>query len=218
MQDRWKGYYEPHARKAAGMGKTIAQVLDAEWYDSAGVFERLLLPKLVPGSRVLEIACGVGNLARLVAPRCAELCCADILEEALAEARRTLAGVCNVTFHRLSGYDLAGLASDRFDLVYSFTSFFHFDFELVVSYLGEIRRVLAPGGDSILEFKTCVTERAIDQLLRKIEQAGGVEKYERAIDKWRYVSKDALVALCAHFGLEVVIDDVTRFTFRKPAA
>ena len=58
MQDRWKGYYEPHARKAAGMGKTIAQVLDAEWYDSAGVFERLLLPKLVPGSRVLEIACG----------------------------------------------------------------------------------------------------------------------------------------------------------------
>ena len=59
-----------------------------------------------------------------------------------------------------------------------------------------------------------------DQLvsLHPIEQVGGIRAYEAHLSKWRYVSADMLRILCRHYGLEIVDDDVTAFTVRKPRA
>src|SRR5262249_17942072 len=74
----------------------------------------------------------------------------DILDEALREAKETLKGNHNVSFHKTNGYDLAEFGGGTIDCVYSFIAFFHFDFELVVHYFREVERVLRPGGMSLL--------------------------------------------------------------------
>jgi len=99
--------------------------------------------------------------------------------------------------------------------VYSFNAFFHFDPELVVHYVREIKRVLQPGGMGIIEFKGWTKKEDVTEFLDKIEHQGGIEVYEAELDKWRYVSSDMLVVLCDYYDLEVIDDDVSRFTFRK---
>jgi hypothetical protein len=95
--------------------------------------------------------------------------------------------------------------------------FFHFDFELVVAYFGEIKRILKPEGIGIIEFKRWVDKQDVIQLLEKIENQGGIKKYEAEIDKWRYVSKEMLKILCDFYDLTVIDDDVTKYTFKKAA-
>jgi len=110
---------------------------------------------------------------------------------------------------------LSVYASEIFDCVYSFTAFFHFDFELVVSYFADIKRVLRPHGIAVIEFKQWKDKRDVQQLLDKIEHQGGLKIYHAELDKWRYVSKEMLAILCDFYDLEVVNHDVTKFTFRK---
>jgi len=211
----WRGYYRPYVERAKERGVNAVQLLDEEWYDGRKSAE-CVRPYVSRDSVVLEIACGIGRVSRFVAPHCRHLSCADILEEALREARRNLAVFDNVSFHEINGYDLRGFGTEEFDCVYSFTTFFHFDFELVVHYFAEMGRVLKPGGIGLIEFKRWCDDRDLDQLLSKIERVGGIEKYETKLDKWRYVSKEMLRILCARYRLDVLDDDTTKYTFRKP--
>ena len=61
----------------------------------------------------------------------------------------------NVRLHVGSGRDLDGLPGGAFDLAFSHLVFQHIsDRSAVVSYLGEIARVLAPEGIAVLQFDT----------------------------------------------------------------
>ncbi|HEY4000378.1 MAG TPA: class I SAM-dependent methyltransferase, partial [Candidatus Xenobia bacterium] len=162
------------------------------------------------------IGCGVGRVSRFVAGHCQHLTCSDILEQALDGCRQALAAHSNVDYVRTSGRDLQGFADASVDVVYSFTTFFHFDFELVVQYFAEIRRVLRSGGRSILEFKRWNGSDDVVQLLQKIQHCGGLSQYAAAVDKWRYVSRDTLALLCRYYGFVVLNDDTTRFTMAIP--
>jgi ubiquinone/menaquinone biosynthesis C-methylase UbiE len=210
----WKGYYDYYLTEARRQRVSPLAMLDEQWYDGR-ITAEAVLPYLSPASDVLEIACGIGRVSRFVAPHCRQLHCADILDEALEAAKTQLAGFNNISFDKINGYDLTGYQSESFDCVYSFTAFFHFDFELVVSYFAEIKRVLKPRGIAIIEFKQWKDKRDVRQLLDKIEDQGGLEIYHAELDKWRYVSKEMLAILCDFYDLEVVNPDVTKFTFRK---
>jgi ubiquinone/menaquinone biosynthesis C-methylase UbiE len=214
-EKQWEGYYTPYLFKAQKKGVTTLEVLDKEWFDGRTTAELCVLPHISKHSTVLEIACGIGRVSRFVAPRCKHLYCTDILEEALTEVKKNLQGFENVSFKKTNGYDLREFDADYFDCVYSFTAFFHFDFELVVNYFNEIKRVLKSGGTGIIEFKRWTDKQDVVQLLNKIEEQGGVRKYETELDKWRYVSKEMLKVLCDYYDLRVIDDDVTKFTFRK---
>jgi ubiquinone/menaquinone biosynthesis C-methylase UbiE len=214
-EKQWAGYYAPYFSKANKEGVNALDILDKEWCLGRKTAEECVLPHLSENSIVLEIACGIGRVSRFMAPHCKLLYCTDILEEALREVKKNLKDFNNVIFQKTNGYDLRGFNAEYFDCVYSFTSFFHFDFELVVNYFGEIKRVLNPRGIGIIEFKKWIDKKDVIQLLNKIERLGGTKKYEAELDKWRYVSKEMLRVLCDYYDLEVVDDNVTKFTFRK---
>jgi len=213
-EKQWKGYYKYYLSEARRQGVNALNVLDQQWHDGQATAQSVL-PHLSSTSVVLEIACGFGRVSRFVAPHCRALHCADILPEALAEAKKNLANNDNVYFHKLTGYDLAGFQNDYFDCVYSFTSFFHFDFELVVHYFREIQRVLKTDGVAIIEFKRWNGNDDVEQLLEKIDQQGGIKAYESELDKWRYVSKEMLKIVCDYYQLKIIDDDTTAFTFKK---
>ena len=213
-QQEWQGYYGYYLSEARRKGVNPLDVLDEQWFDGR-TNAQCVLPYICADSDVLEIACGIGRISRFIAPHCRGLHCADILDEALAEARLQLGEFHNISFDKINGYDLAVYKSDLFDCVYSFATFFHFDFELVVRYLAEIKRVLKPGGIAIIEFKQWKDKRDVLQLLEKIAHQGGLKIYHAELDKWRYVSKEMLAVLCDFYDLQVIDQDVTKFTFRK---
>lgn len=73
---------------------------------------------LPPASRAFDLGCGSGRWALGVAPRVGTLHCIDASGEALAVARRTLAGHANCEFHQAS-VDALPLSPASMDFGYS---------------------------------------------------------------------------------------------------
>lgn len=214
-EGEWQGYYSDYVRRAKIKGISALEMLDQEWADGLKTAQNFVAPYIKKDFVVLEIACGIGRVSRFVAPYCRQLYCADILDSALVLCKNNLKNFKNVSFSKINGYDLKCFQNNFFDLVYSFTAFFHFDFELVVNYFFEIRRVLKPNGIAIIEFKQWKSEKDIVQLLNKIQEAGGIEKYEKKLGKWRYVSADALKVLCDYCQFKILDKGTTKFSFQK---
>jgi SAM-dependent methyltransferase len=74
--------------------------------------------KLPEGAVGFDVGCGSGRWAKCVAPRVGLLHCVDASAEALAVARRNLAGAANCVFHHAS-VDSLPLADDSADFGYS---------------------------------------------------------------------------------------------------
>jgi len=214
-EKQWKGYFSNYIKWAKKKGIDPLEILDREWSDGYDTAKREVCPFINEKSVVLEIASGIGRVSRFVAPKCKELYCTDILEEAITELKKNLNKFSNVHYNKINGYDLREFDENFFDCVISFTTFFHFDFELVLNYFREIKRVLKPGGTRIVEFKQWKDEKDLLQLLNKIEDQDGINIYETQLDKWRYVSADMLKIICDYYEFEIINDDVTVYTFRK---
>ncbi len=73
---------------------------------------------LSPETTGFDMGCGSGRWAQRVAPMVGQLHCVDAAEDALAVARRNLAGSPNVSFHHAS-VDASGLLEDSMDFGYS---------------------------------------------------------------------------------------------------
>lgn len=124
----------------------------ADFFSSAPDTIRLLeteFARLPPSSsrRALEIGCGPGRLMGALAPRFAEIHGVDISEEMAARARENLQGFPHAQVHVTPDSSLGMFPDAHFDFVYSYIVFQHIPSrDVVLNYLGEARRVLAPGG------------------------------------------------------------------------
>jgi 2-polyprenyl-3-methyl-5-hydroxy-6-metoxy-1,4-benzoquinol methylase len=126
-------YWEERARRFAAEGAGLSAVCSFGmplFYNRAiDLCQRLALApwlRVWPGTRVLDVGCGVGRWSRLLAARGASVTGIDLSPTMIAEARRRTAarplrGSC-----RFLVQDLAVLqAGDRFDLVLSVTVLQH---------------------------------------------------------------------------------------------
>jgi SAM-dependent methyltransferase len=124
--------------------------LTAERSDAeTSVIWRLL--GLEPGHRVLDLACGHGRIANRLAARGCQVTGLDATALFLDRARRDAAG-SGVTVEYVQG-DMRRLPwTERFDRVVNwFTAFGYFTDEDNRRVLGEIARVLRPGGKMALD-------------------------------------------------------------------
>lgn len=107
--------------------------------------------------RALDFGCGVGRHARLLAEHFEEVVGVDISEEMILIARRLNEGVPGLEFVVNAHEHLAGLPDCRFDLVQSVLVLQHLpDEDSILGYVGEMLRVLRPGG--LLFFQVPVGE------------------------------------------------------------
>jgi SAM-dependent methyltransferase len=119
----------------------------------------------VPASSnvVVEVGCGVGRLTRAIASDVGHVHAFDISEGMLAVARRS--APANATFHRGEGDSLGGVGDGVADLAVAYCVFQHLpSTDVLRRYLGEMRRVVKPGG--VLAFT--LSPRTWDDALRPV--------------------------------------------------
>ncbi len=104
---------------------------------------------LAPGTRALEIGCGIGRLLGPVAARVGRVVGIDVSPRMVEAGRRRTAGDPRVEVRTSGGADLGGAADRAFELVYAVDSFpYVVDAgpALVRALFAEVARVLVPGG------------------------------------------------------------------------
>lgn len=110
--------------------------------DNPVVGSELLTPEKV----VLDLACGIGRLARFVAPKVKEYVGVDYSSGMIEKAKERYRDYPNVSFIQNDGISLGAIADGRFDLALCFLAFQHMSKKTTKSYIDEVHRVLRPGG------------------------------------------------------------------------
>jgi ubiquinone/menaquinone biosynthesis C-methylase UbiE len=134
---------------------------DAEW-----LFERL---ELDPDDVVLDVAAGTGHVARSFAPTVRAVVAVDVtramLERGWIEAKR--AALRNIVFMEADATALPFL-DGSFDVVVSRFALHHFEDPAVP--IGEMRRVLRPGGRLAVADLVCDPDPAIAATQNRLER------------------------------------------------
>lgn len=121
---------------------------------------REVLRMLQPAAtdRVLEVGCAAGEHTLKLAPLCREVVGIDLARAAVDRARRRAeqAGLFNASFTEGDATDLSRWRDNTFDKAAAIDFVEHVDDEALRLVLGEIRRVLMPGGRLAI-FTPCAT-------------------------------------------------------------
>ena len=126
-----------------------------EWSKSFGTTENLWNKyifddiKEFRGKKILEIAPGHGRITQFLSILASELLVVDLNETCIKKTKEKLE-------HHVLGYfvnngnDLPQIRDNSQDLVFSFDSFVHIHKNVIDDYIGEIYRVLKPGGKAFI--------------------------------------------------------------------
>jgi SAM-dependent methyltransferase len=153
---------------------------DPEGFESSGRADADRLAPLVgPGDAVLDLGCGIGRVARYVAPSCRLLWVVDASESMLAHARRRLADLPNVRFARCDGTRVPAVPDDAADVAYSLITLQHLEREDAFALLRELRRILRPGGRAYVTFPNLLSDVYLGAFLEGVER-GDVANPARA--------------------------------------
>ena len=148
----------------------ILNEVDTEVFERTGEADAAqLAPLIEPDHTVLDLGCGIGRVARYVAPRCRCLWAVDASEAMLAMARRRLDSHGNVRFAACEGTTIPAVADESVNLVYALLVLQHLEREDAFLLLREIRRVLEPGGTAVLTFPNLLSDAYLRSFLTYAE-------------------------------------------------
>jgi SAM-dependent methyltransferase len=107
---------------------------------------------------MLELGCGAGRMSRSFANRFRTVVAVDISSEMLKRGQQLIPDASNIVWLQGNVLDLANVAKDSTDLVFSYLVLQHLPREQVVSkYVSEIIRVLRAGGVFLFQFNSLTT-------------------------------------------------------------
>jgi SAM-dependent methyltransferase len=125
---------------------------------------------------VLDLGCGIGRLAAVLAPQARSVLGLDVSPGMIEAARARCAGIGGLRFETCSGHDLLALGGASFDLVLAVDVFPYLvqaGLDLAKRHVAEAARILRPGG-SIVILNFSYRGEAADRsdLARMAERAG----------------------------------------------
>jgi SAM-dependent methyltransferase len=121
-------------------------------------FEDRLGLRITSADEIVEIGCGVGRLTRVLASRAAHVTAIDISQVMLEHARELNPRLENVDWLLGDGASLGPVGDGQADGCFSFVTFQHIpDPEVTLGYVGEMARVLRPGGWAAFQLATSPT-------------------------------------------------------------
>ena len=126
-----------------------------EWSKSFGTTENLWNKHIFDdvkeyrGKKILEIAPGYGRMTQFLSILASELLVVDLNENCIKKTKEKL-GHHVLGYFVNNGNNLPHIRDNSQDLVFSFDSFVHIHKNVIDDYIGEIYRVLKPGGKSYI--------------------------------------------------------------------
>ncbi len=120
----------------------IALYADGAWNANDFYHERILACLPASGGKALEIGCGSGAFARLLARRYSAVTALDISPLMIARAREKSASIANIDY-RCADVMTWEIPAGEFDCIVSIATFHHLAFEDLAT---RIQRALKPGG------------------------------------------------------------------------
>ncbi|HEV8322493.1 MAG TPA: methyltransferase domain-containing protein [Myxococcota bacterium] len=143
-------------------------VASATHADPAVLARVVALAAPAPGWSALDVATGTGHTALALAPLVARVVAVDLTPEMLAEAER-LAAARDVRNVEWRVGDVHGLPFEdaSFDLVTSRRAPHHFSD--IAQALGEMRRVLKPGGRLVIDDRSVPEDDFLDACMNRLD-------------------------------------------------
>ncbi len=112
--------------------------------------DRWVIPYVRPDYTALEIGPGGGRWTRYLL-QFKRLYVVDFHQELSSELRKNFHRP-NMVFIRNNGTDFPGVPDRAVDYVFSFDTFVHLDPPLIEAYLGNLKRIVSPGGNVVLHY------------------------------------------------------------------
>ena len=149
-------YFLPNWEKKYPNELTYADKVAANAEEGLGyrrkLVNQLIIPHAAADASMLDFGCGPGVIAIMAAPHVGKVTAVDVSRGVIAISK-ALDHPENVEFVANRRNDLAFIASESLDLVFSFVVLQHLKPEQVESFLKEFYRVLKPGGKAVLQIK-----------------------------------------------------------------
>ncbi len=120
----------------------------SEWKTT--LIETFITPYVGAEKDVLEIAPGFGRWTTAMVEHVRSLTLIDLSPRCIETCRARFGHHPQVRFLVNDGRSLAGVADASVDFVVSIDSFVHMESDVVDAYIGEIARVLRPGGHAVI--------------------------------------------------------------------
>ncbi len=124
----------------------------------------------------LEIGCGIGRIATILADRVAQWIGTDVSENMLKHAADNLKDKNNIKLVPTNGWDLAPIPSNSVDVVYCAVVFMHLDEWERFNYVCEAKRVLKPGGRLFINNFNLLSEEGWQLFLKTLVEYHPMER------------------------------------------
>ena len=156
---------------------------------------------IMPGEKVIDIACGTGALSMAIAARAGHVTGIDLSEDMILTARRAAARrkTQNAFFELLDATDLSCYPDKGFGTAVSTLAMHQFDPETGVRVLSGMRRIA--GRIIIADYSCPMRPGAAAWLSRTIERAAGGDHYRNFR---QYMARGGLERLASEAELEIV--------------
>jgi ubiquinone/menaquinone biosynthesis C-methylase UbiE len=170
-------YWEQVARK--NPYSAICTGWDAAKFDSESDNPVIGSELLASDKVVLDVACGIGRMAKFVAPKVKQYVGVDFSSGMVEKARERYKESSNVSFFQNDGKNLKVLDDSTFDLAFCYLAFQHMSKAITKAYIDEIHRVLKPGGVFITDIPRLDYYKDDKFAFRQEETSGLFNKYSK---------------------------------------
>lgn len=147
IDDNRANWNDPRSWQQAG------EEWSSAWGGTMSLWRGTILPRLdpfLPAPHLLEIACGHGRITAQLLRHCGRYTGVDLAPSCVDICRTRFSDEPKATFAVTDGRSLPMVAPSSIDLAVSWDSLVHAEQDAIEGYLGELARVLRPGGSAWL--------------------------------------------------------------------
>jgi SAM-dependent methyltransferase len=171
---------------------------EPQWFGS--LYPRL--HRVLPASSILEIAPGMGRWTKFLLPLCHKYVGIDLSLECVRGCQNIFAEVGHARFINNDGFSLSDVEDNSFDLVFSFDSLVHVEFDVLKTYIPQILQKLNAHGVAFLHHSN----------MGALGTAFDVSSHGRALS----VSRQNIEDLIVESGGQVIIQEVINWVGTFP--